>query len=258
MQEKRPYPGSLKVRIRKLRESKEYEEAFTQLRKKILTKKNERPPTKENLVSFKIDHISPKTYLFKEPNPYGYVPLEQVQKILKNGNINEHRILIPETYLPFKKRWGMYLLFDPSKEVPKGFDPFFVDQEIPPVLLVHSSPLTDDPAILDLRLNLKYQTEFLLAQIEREIRFYKWANGIKEPKSERYTIDEICQIKVLLKKGLSNRQIFNSLYPEYVNFSPMRDYTIKSREGKKLSDYNAWAAYQRTNRLIKRAKSSEH
>ena len=232
---------NLKLRLRELAESTEYQKDFEKLKKSIL----ENPAT--------LDSILPP------------LPLKEIQEatvwilaLLKEGNINDYHIGIPIVFFEFQAKYGLALLFDPTRPYHTrpyhGFNPFFYL----PIRVLHRSAdqilgkstvekliaVYTKPTYVFMAVDINYPSPILEREFKAEIKSAKWKLGLKEGRRERISEDEIFQVKRLREAGLSDIEIFYMIYPQY-----------KGEIGRGHSiNCDAIAAHERVKRLIKKAK----
>jgi hypothetical protein len=253
---------NLKSRLRELTESNEYRRSFDTLKKDIISfSRKKLSPSKilkfviEKSKALESPQRTPPIYFLKrntekmrETGWYcvDQLSLKETAVILKVGNVNEHWIKIDNYYQDFKTQWELEYLFDPAQPVPGGFNPFNAT-----VATLKYSSEELDPSRITIQQNLKYPAGVRKSHVKQLEKFHKSQHKIKDKRSERYSDDDLHEVKKWLQEGLNGIQIFRLKYPEHKTFNPMKDYVMGlPDEGTKKQ----WSKYQRTLRLIEAAK----
>lgn len=177
-------------------------------------------------------------------DPRRSLELKEFQKLLKTGNINEWEIEIPLEFKEFGTRWGIIYFYDPSKEAPENFDPFFLR----PIKFesLYSVGQDNPPYKLFLEVDLRYPlNEVLVPSFKRAIQMHETSHGLARGRVERYTDEEIFEVKKMMSEGKKAIDILRRLYPQFSSFRP---------GDLEQDNYEAWAKYSKVKRLMKRVK----
>ncbi len=234
---------TLESRLREKVESTEYQKDFKELKKSILLLRESKKHIRgiPHFIFVKVDPIKSQDagVVYREK-----ILLKELQGLLKKGNVNDHRIQIPDVYSDFKVEHRLRYLFDPAKPYPK-FNPF---DDKP---LVASLPL-DGGTKISMTVDISYPSRVLETAFKMGIRSLKDMWKLKEERKERYSDDDIYRAKRLDRQGLSDTDIFRSWFPKYKDFKFVRNYVISDRIGKETLD--AVKKLQWIKRLVKKAR----
>lgn len=271
----------LESRLRRLAESRKYQEDFNRLKERILSEGEQLNYRSARLTRIGFDEfkkMGSRNYHRKYPLRPSFA---KIKEIISTGNINEQCIVIPEMYSDFKDRWDLESLFDPSKEYSDNVDPFRYRRPVtpcfmlsriknpsqnlipkifdPPILIYRCRPndhldLRNDHNRMYLEIDRGFKIGPQLREIARHIRYYNRASGIKDQRRERYSDGSISQVRTLMNDGYNRSQIFRILHPKFKNFK-YSEYIVKLHPNSR--DREAVRLYKRICRLEKRIKEME-
>jgi hypothetical protein len=241
---------STNSRLRELVESVGYQKDFKELKKSILLLRESKKYIKgiPTIVFLKVDPEQPQDTAIR----HGKIPLKELQGLLKNGNVNDHRIQIPDVYSNFKVEHRLKYLFDPGKPYPT-FNPFD-DEPIAARL-----PL-DGGTRIPITVDIKYPSKLLESQFKIVIRRLKEMWKLKQERERRYSEDQIYRVKELRAKGMTPIEITRLTFP---GFNPRDDYIFAPEDEvingeksvyEKPRNKKAWAYYNLILRLEQEAK----
>ena len=238
------------ARFRELVQSKTYSEEFHELKVKILSIKSDSPEersTRKWLYFFKLG-VHKTGWMLPSP-----ITIEEAQDILKNGNINEHWVMIPEEYSKFKERWEVEYLFDPHQGYKKGFNP--IDSRTP-VTLVYLAPQDKyKPYKVLLEIDIRHPLIKLASSFKEAIEDHQSTHNLKKRRAERYDDEVVSKVHLLFNQKMGPMEIFKSLYSKFKNFSYSKDYIEKSSHSDEQKE--AVRIYKRIQRITKRLMERE-
>jgi hypothetical protein len=231
---------SLEFKFREWVESVEYQKDFKKLKKLILLLREQEK---------RIKGIHPIRFTrIALPKPqdtavrHERIPLKELQDLLKNGNVNDHRVLIPDVYSDFKVNHRLKYFFDPGKPYPK-FSPF---DDNP---IVSQLPLNAGTKI-QMTVDISFSSKLLEREFKAAIRRLKEMWKLKEQRQGRYPVDELFKVKKLMAENLKQMQIYKQLYPEQ-----SANFTYGVPNGSKPEQYYGWKKYIRVGRIMEIAKT---
>jgi hypothetical protein len=227
-----------------LAKSKEYRRDYNELKRKILQ-------TKMQAV-FKYQNYAQKyNYPDHRYERVEILSLERVQDILRNGNINDHLLDLPILEPFLTEKWGLRLFFDPTKDYPKGFDPF------------DDNPITGGKRLNSFEyrvyfiVDLRFLTDELVEDFKSRVELFKRAVMTprkRERKAPYITEEEIDEVRRCLKRGIwKNMEIFRILKPEYGWYHPGWQYKRLSKEDN-VRHRDAHEVYTRISRLVRKER----
>jgi hypothetical protein len=205
--------------------SEAYRKDFSDLIQRILSKGKTKAQKKFE------SHFPPKDWNGDLKKATTGVPFDQFKRILKFGNISDYRILIPNAYLDFIRKWDLEYFFDPTQAIPPCFNPFIKRSPVLPCFPSTSGRVYDTRAEFELAManprtfapdhhklyvaiDVRFPVKAIVGELRKQCREWRKmvvpsAPSLRRPKSKYSTLASMKVIweKNCKGKGLSkNRQ----------------------------------------------------